>query len=201
MTTPPDTHSQSIGMFGGTFDPVHVGHLILAERAREELRLDRLLFVPAFIPPHKTSGRKIASPASRIDMLRLALASNPAFEVEDHEVDREGISYTVDTLRYLHGQYPGAALTLLVGADNARDFCNWYHPEEIVRMANVAVWGRTGSRLPTELLPGVPLRRLDSPLIEISSTDIRNRVAAGASIRYLVPDQVQQYIDQHGLYR
>jgi nicotinate-nucleotide adenylyltransferase len=191
----------SLGIFGGTFDPVHHGHLILAERACEELRLDTLLFIPAYIPPHKSAGRRIASPERRIEMLRLAIASNPRFRIEDHEIDREGISYTVETLRYLQGEHPDAALTLLIGADNARDFGTWHRPEEIVRMASVAVWERPGSELPREILPGIPFERIDAPLIEISSTEIRERVASGRSIRYLTPEPVVEYIYQHGLYR
>jgi nicotinate-nucleotide adenylyltransferase len=193
--------AKTIGLFGGTFDPIHFGHLILAERAREEMALDAVLFVPANIPPHKRVGRRIAPPDCRIEMLRLATASNRSFCIEDHEIDREGISYTYDTLVYLRGLYPKAEFTLLIGADNARDFRTWYRPEEIVTMAKHGVWGRPGSELPAELMPGVPLRRIDAPLIEISSTDIRERVAAGRSVRYLTPESVVEYIAQQGLYR
>lgn len=201
MTARAEIGRQSIGMFGGTFDPVHVGHLILAERAREELGLDLLLFVPAFIPPHKITGRKIASAESRADMLRLAIAGNPGFRVENREIERQGISYTVETIRTLREAYPDARFTLLIGADNARDFRTWHQPEAIAQLADVAVWARPGISLSDELLPGIPLQQISSPLFEISSTDIRERLAAGRSIRYLVPDPVLQYIDRHGLYR
>jgi nicotinate-nucleotide adenylyltransferase len=191
----------SIGMFGGTFDPVHIGHLLLAERAREELGLDRVLFVPANIPPHKRSGRMIAPPDCRIEMLRLAIARNPSFEMSTHEIDREGISYTVDTLRHFEEVRPDSRFTLLIGADNARDFSTWRHPERIVELARVAVWARPGSDLPEEILPGVPLERIAAPLLEISSTEIRERASLGRSIRYLVTDAVADYINRNELYR
>jgi nicotinate-nucleotide adenylyltransferase len=196
-----DSMVERIGMFGGTFDPIHVGHLLLAERAREELGLDHILFVPANVPPHKRSGRLIAPPESRLEMLRLAIAGNPAFEISTHEIDREGVSYTVDTLRHFEAVRPTARFTLLIGGDNAGDFATWRDPEQIVRLASVAVWARPGSQLPAELLPGVGYHRIDSPLLEISSTDIRSRAAAGRSIRYMVPDAVADYITRHELYR
>jgi nicotinate-nucleotide adenylyltransferase len=192
---------ESIAMFGGTFDPVHVGHLLLAERAREELGLDRILFVPANIPPHKRSGRLIAPPQARIAMLALAIASNPAFEISTHEIDREGVSYTVDTLRHFETLHPLARFTLLIGGDNARDFRTWRQPETIAALARVAVFARPGSELPEELLPGVGYHRIGSPLLEISSTDIRERAARGRSIRYMVPDAVCDYIERNELYR
>jgi nicotinate-nucleotide adenylyltransferase len=188
-------------MFGGTFDPIHVGHLVLAERAREELGLDRILFVPANVPPHKRSGRTIAPPECRIEMLRLATAGNDAFEISTHEIDREGVSFTVDTLRHFEALRPEARFTLLIGGDNASDFHTWREPEQIVRLASVAVWARPGSELPSEILPGIGYHRIESPLLEISSTDIRARAAAARSIRYMVTDPVAEYIDRHELYR
>jgi nicotinate-nucleotide adenylyltransferase len=165
------------------------------------MELDAILFVPANIPPHKRVGRRIAPPDCRISMLRLATASNARFFIEDHEIDREGISYTYDTLLYLRTLYPAAEFTLLIGADNARDFRNWYRPEDIATLAQHGVWARPGSELPEELVPGVPLRRISAPLIEISSTEIRERVASGHSIHYLTPEGVVDYIARQGLYR
>jgi len=144
----PEGARQSIGMFGGTFDPIHVGHLLLAELAREELGLDRVLFVPANIPPHKRAGRMIAPSDCRIAMLELATAANRAFEISTHEIDREGVSYTVETLRHFEALRPAARFTLLIGADNARDFRTWREPERIVELADVAVWARPGSEMP-----------------------------------------------------
>jgi nicotinate-nucleotide adenylyltransferase len=196
-----DALVRSVGMFGGTFDPIHIGHLVLAERAREELGLDRVLFVPANIPPHKQEGRLIAAPEHRIEMLRLAIGGNASFELSTHEIDREGISYTVDTLRHFEELRPGARFTLLIGGDNARDFHTWRHPETIVELARVAVWARPGSELPSEVLPGVGYHRIASPLLEISSTEIRERARSLRSIRYMVTDAVADYIERHELYR
>lgn len=192
--------ARTIGIFGGTFDPVHIGHLILAERAREELQLGAVVFVPAHLPPHKAIGRLGASAVNRREMLDLAVASNTRFIVSDHEIERGGISYTVDTLRYFTNLLPRAEITLLLGGDNARDFSKWHEPEEIARLARVAVWDRPEFRLPEELLPGVGFERIGSPLFDISSTEIRERVASGRSIRYMTPDTVIEYINKYGLY-
>ncbi len=190
----------SVGIFGGTFDPIHTGHLILAERAREELELEAILFMPAHIPPHKSSGRKIASGPARLDMIRLGIADNTAFHSADIELVREGVSYTVDSLRAISRHVPGTRLTLLMGSDNARDFTSWREPEEILRLADIAVWERPGSYYWPEIYPDYIARKVASPLIEISSTEIRNRIAAGRSIRYLTPEPVISYIRTHGLY-
>lgn len=191
----------SIGLFGGTFDPIHTGHLILAERAREELELDAVLFMPAHIPPHKTGGRHIADGDARLEMIRRAIAGNPAFFVTDIELVRQGVSYTVDSLRQLHTVAPNASLTLLIGSDNARDFDTWREPEEILRMAHIGVWERPGSYFWPEIFADYIAEKISAPLIEISSTDIRNRIATGRSVRYLTPDPVVDYLEHHGIYR
>lgn len=191
----------SIGIFGGTFDPIHTGHLILAERAREELDLDAILFMPAHVPPHKVNGRKIASGEARLEMIRLAIRSNPAFHVTEIELQREGVSYTVDSLEDIHRSAPDARLVLLMGSDNARDFTSWRRPERILELATVGVWERPGSYYWPEVYHDYIPRKVSSPLLEISSTEIRNRVAAGRSIRYMTPDSVRDYIEQHGIYR
>lgn len=191
----------SIGIFGGTFDPIHTGHLILAERAREELGLEMILFMPAHVPPHKANGRKIASGAARLEMIRLAIESNPAFRVTELELEREGVSYTVDSMNEIHRRAPDAELVLLMGSDNARDFVSWRQPERILNLARIGVWERPGSYYWPEVYHDYIPRKISSPLIEISSTDIRNRVAAGRSIRYMTPDPVRDYIEQHGIYR
>ncbi len=191
---------QSVGIFGGTFDPIHLGHLILAEWACDELGLDRLIFIPAFVPPHKQKGRELTPPESRLEMLRLATASNSRFEISTHEFDRMGVSYTLDTLRHLRQAFPDADFTLLIGGDSARDFHTWHHPAGIAALAGIAVWARPGAALPEELIPGVSYSTIESPLIEISSTDIRERRARGASILYLTPDPVIDYIISNALY-
>ena len=193
--------ARAIGIFGGTFDPVHNAHLLLAEAAREELGLDALIFMPANIPPHKIDGRAITPAHCRVEMLRMAIADNPCFSLSTYEIDSKGVSYTVETLKWLRAGHPRADLTLLIGGDAARDFGTWRQPEEIARLARLAVWERPGIPLPKEVLPGVGYHTLDAPLMEISSTDIRGRVARGSSIRYRAPRAVIDYINQHGLYR
>jgi nicotinate-nucleotide adenylyltransferase len=193
--------ARTIGIFGGTFDPVHYAHLLLAECAREELGLDALIFMPANIPPHKITGRAITPAHCRLEMLRLAIEENPSFTLSTQEIDCKGVSYTVDTLRWLHAEYPGAEIVLLIGGDAARDFVTWREPESIARLATLAVWERPGIALPPEVLPGVGYRPLRAPLMEISSTEIRERVASGLSIRYRTPEPVIDYIYRNGLYR
>ncbi|MDB5035179.1 MAG: nicotinate-nicotinamide nucleotide adenylyltransferase [Chlorobi bacterium] len=193
--------ARSVGIFGGTFDPVHMGHLLLAEYARDEMRLDIILFLPAYIPPHKRDGRAISAAGCRLEMLRLATESNPGFAVSAHEIECEGVSYTVDTLQRMREAWPQVKLTMLIGGDSARDFRSWRQPEQIARLARIGVWERPDIPLPPELLPGVGYHRIDSPLIEISSTEIRESAREGRSIRYRTPDPVIQYINQHGLYR
>lgn len=186
-----------IGLFGGSFDPVHHGHLIAAMVAREALGLDEVWFVPAAAQPFKTGGHA-ASAADRVAMLRLAVAGQPGLTLESCEVEREGPSYTVDTLRTLEGRQPGHRFILLLGADAAADFPRWREPEEIARRAQVAVLARPGHAVPSApwVSAVVPV-----PALEISATDLRRRVADGRSIRYFVPDAVATYVAQHGLYR
>lgn len=188
-----------MGVFGGSFDPLHLGHLILAEQCRDQARLDRVLFVPAPRPPHKQHGTA-ASFDDRVAMLRLALADQPTFLVDTLEGHRNGPSYTVDTLRELRQREPGDEWFLLVGSDSVRDLGTWREPEEIARLAELLVVCRSGS----ETVSAPPYFRsqvIQSPLIDIASTDLRRRVAEGRSIRYLVPAKVQAYIGDRGLYR
>ena len=182
-----------LGILGGSFDPVHHGHLILARAALEELKLDRVLFVLASMSPHKTNA-KISTPDDRMNMLRLAIADEPNFEASDIELDRPAPSYTVDTLRELSRLQPDAELVLLIGADNVEKFPTWREPDEIARLARIAVLDRGGVNSPHSW----PVVRRS---VDISSTDIRQRVSAGLSIRYLTPDAVCDYIRRQGLYR
>ena len=192
--------ARAIGIYGGTFDPVHNAHLLLAESARESLGLDVVLFLPAFIAPHKVAMRGLTPAHCRLEMLELATAGNPGFAISTVEIDAGEVGYTVDTLARLVPSYPSARLTLLIGGDSARDFAGWREPARIASMASIGVMARPEIPLPEELLPGVGYRRVDSPLMAISSTDIRQRVRDGRSIRYRVPDQVIEYISKHGLY-
>ena len=188
-----------LGVLGGTFDPVHLGHLRLAETAREQMGLDRVVFVPAGLPWRK-AGASIAPAGHRLSMLRLATACNPAFEVSDLEVAREGPSYTAETLEALAEAHPGAELFFLLGEDALADLPNWYQPERIRELATLAVARRPGEPVEAGGSNGAVVW-LEMPRLEISATEIRDRVRSGLSIRYLVPDAVEKYIREHGLYR
>ncbi len=182
-----------LGIFGGSFDPVHHGHLILARAALEELGLDRIIFIPAQQSPHKTDT-KPASAQDRLAMIQLALAGENGFETADLELHRPPPSFMVDTLRELQTSHPHDEFVLLIGADQVPKFDTWREPDEIRRLAQLAVLDRAGHET-THDWPVV--RRL----IDLSSTDLRARVAAGRSIRYLTPDAVCDYIGLKGLYR
>jgi nicotinate-nucleotide adenylyltransferase len=187
---------RSIGLLGGSFDPVHHGHLIAGRIAAEALELDELRFVPAREQPFKR-GRHGAPAADRAAMLDLAVAGAPGFAVERVELDRPGPSYTVDTLRALRARDPGAELTLLLGADAAAELDAWHRAEELPGLARIVVFGRPGAPMPaTPLITGT----VEVPAIEISATEIRARVRAGRAIRYWVPDAVAEYIARHRLY-
>jgi nicotinate-nucleotide adenylyltransferase len=189
------------GLFGGTFDPVHSGHLLLAERAREELDLDTVLFVPANVSPHKVDGREISSGVVRVEMLERAIDGNQHFILSQIELDRRGLSYTRDTMEKLAAEHSGTDFTLLMGSDNARDFRSWRDPSRILELASIAVWERPGEYFWPEIYPDHIARKIPAPLVEISSTEIRNRTAAGRSIRYMTPDVVVDFIRENGLYR
>lgn len=199
-----------IGVFGGTFDPVHLGHLVVADRAREQAALDQVWFIPAARPPHKQE-RVITPFAHRTEMLRLALAGNPVFQVDELERDRPGPSFTVETLQELRDRNNQDEFELILGGDCLPDLPGWREPARILELAGLLVIDRPGSASmgPETLLkslglgPATPIRfrRISAPLLDISSTDLRQRVARGESIRYLVPRAVECYIDTHGLYR
>jgi nicotinate-nucleotide adenylyltransferase len=199
-----------IGIFGGTFDPVHLGHLIMAEQCREQGRLDQVWFVPAARPPHK-SEHVITSFDRRLEMLALAIAGNPAYQANPIEKDRPGPSFTVDTLETLHQQQPEDEWHLIIGSDSLYDLPGWRGPERILQLAGLVivprpsypVWPESQLRASLHLPEGATLRQMviHMPLIEISSRDLRRRVAEGRSVRYMVPRAVECYIEQHGLYK
>ncbi len=187
-----------IGIYGGTFDPVHHGHLILARDAIEQLGLDRMIFVPAARSPHKLDRAPGASGEARREMLRAAVAGEPTFEVDPCELGRAGPSYTVDTVLALRARLPDAQLHYLIGADNLPLLHTWHRIDELRALVRFVVFHR---RLPDASAPGTePFPTLDR-VLDLSSTEIRNRVASGRSIRYLVPEAVAAVIDAHGLYR
>ncbi len=186
-----------LGVFGGTFDPPHLGHLIVAADAHELLGLDRTLFVPARVPPHKLETVKTPA-AVRLELVRAAVAGDTRFGVDELEIRRSGPSYTVDTLRELRGRDASCELFLLVGADNLEQLASWRETKEIVRLARLAVLTRGGESGSTPSYPEaleVPVTRID-----ISATEVRARVAGGRSIRYLVPEGVREMVERRGLY-
>jgi nicotinate-nucleotide adenylyltransferase len=199
-----------LGIFGGSFDPVHFGHLLLAECCREQGRLDQLWFMPAALSPHKREG-SAASPSQRVEMLRLATGGHEEFRVSTLEIDRGGISYTVDTLEALHRDEPEVELFLLMGADSLADLPTWREPGRICELASPLVVRRAGAPEPDHaaLAPFVSpdrleaLRRLriEMPLIDLSASDLRRRAAASQSIRYRTPRAVEKYIEAQGLYK
>lgn len=197
---------ERIGVFGGTFDPIHYGHLIAASELRYALSVDRVLFVPASRPPHKQS-RVTGSDEHRLSMLRLAIAGEPDFQLSMVEYERSGLSYTVDTLTALQREYPDAELFLFLGEDALRDLPTWHQPEGIVSLARLGIATRPRSHLDLDVLehalPGVRgrIELVPTPSIGISATDLRSRVAGGRPIRYQTPDVVIEYIRDHGIYR
>lgn len=196
-------------LLGGTFDPPHIGHLVLGECARAQFGAPTVLYIPAGDPWRKTASvpapggapplepREVSPAEHRLAMIRLATASNPAFVVDEREIRRQGPSYTVDTLEELRAEGHDD-LVLVLGADALADLPNWREPERIARLATLAVAPKPGSPPLPEGVP--PHVTIDMPPLAISSTALRERVAAGKPIRYLVPAEVERYIREHGLY-
>lgn len=194
-----------LGILGGTFDPIHFAHLLVAEDARVQIGLDRVLFMPNGTPAHK-SAAETTSPEHRVAMVERAVRANPAFEASRLEIDREGPSYTADTLAALHEANPGAALFFLTGSDAVAEIATWHRPEEVLRLSTIVVAARPGYSL--DWLRGVLEPRymerlvpLSSAYLDISATAIRERARRGLPVRYLTPDPVAAYISEHHLYR
>jgi nicotinate-nucleotide adenylyltransferase len=194
-----------LGLFGGTFDPIHLGHLIVAEQCREACGLDRVWFVVAGAPPHKLGERTAV--AHRLEMARIAVAGHPAFEVSEIETSRPGPHYSVETLEAVHVARPGDDLFFLIGADSLADLPHWRQPERIARLATLVVVNRPGiDPAATAAWPDLgpdarPMLSVTIPPIGIASHDLRRRLAEGRSIRYLVPRGVEAYVEAQGLYR
>ncbi len=199
-----------LGVFGGTFDPVHYAHLLMAEQCREQHELDRVIFVPAAVPPHK-SGHLLTPGLVRIEMLRLAISGHDKFAISTLEVDRGGVNYTVDTLRSLRETHPEADWFFLLGADMLHDLPNWREAAKVCELATIVAVRRAGVRQPDfaclanlvspERIEHFRQQAVEMPAMELSSTEIRRRVRAGLSIRYMTPRAVEKYIETHGLYR
>jgi nicotinate-nucleotide adenylyltransferase len=198
-----------VGVFGGTFDPVHTGHLILAEQCREQGRLDEVWFVPAPRPPQKDEA-VLTRFEQRVEMLALATAGNPAFKVDELEKDRSGPSYTVDTLAELRRRHGGHEFFLLVGSDTLADLPHWHEPRRLLELAGLLVMARPGNpvlsadelRRRVGLPAEAPLRLevAQTPLIDISSRDLRRRARGGRSLRYFLPRAVECYVRDKRLY-
>lgn len=194
-----------LGLFGGTFDPIHLGHLILAESCREAMRLDAVWFVVAGSPPHKPGGRTPVN--DRIEMARIATAGHPAFEVSEIEAKSSGPNYSFETLERITAERPGDDLFFLIGADSLADLPHWKRPERIAELAQIVVVNRPGidpARLidPPDFGPSArPIQAVSIPPIGIASHELRRKVAEGRSIRYLVPRGVEAYIAEQRLYR
>jgi nicotinate-nucleotide adenylyltransferase len=189
-----------IGILGGTFNPPHIGHLIVAESIRDQLRLDKILFVPSYIPPHKLFSQ-VALPKQRLEMVELAIEKNRNFSASPLEIAREGKSYTIDTINSLINLHPASQLFLIIGMDNLMDFSDWKSPNDIVSKVELLVMNRPGydADVKSEFKRFATFVKV--PNIDISSSDIRRRIKLGRSIRYLVPFEVEQYILKKGLYK
>ena len=198
------------GIFGGSFDPVHYGHLILAETCREALELDQVCFVPAATSPLKPQG-PVASGNDRLEMLQLAIGGSPNFTVEPHEIERGGVSYTIDTVTHLKRQYPEVQWVFLLGADALHELDRWQRPDALLQLVELGVVNRSGHpaidlEVASKLLPpgqrdALRASEVQIPAIEISSSELRQRIADGRSIRFRTPRAVEAYIATHQLYR
>lgn len=191
-----------LGLFGGSFNPPHVGHLAVAEACAEAAALDRVLWVPAATPPHKQDDPSLASAADRFALVEAAIGGNSRFEASAVEIERGEVSYTVDTLRHLGAAHPRAALSLIVGGDSLVGFASWREPRAILDLAHLVAYARPGADLggvPTWVMERTTL--VEGPLLDLSSTALRARLGAGRTVRYLVPDAVREVVGARGLYR
>jgi nicotinate-nucleotide adenylyltransferase len=197
-----------IGLIGGTFDPIHYGHLILAEYVRESCKLDKVIFIPTGLPPHKDLS-KVKDSETRLKMTKLGTNSNPYFQVSDIETYRIGISYTIDTLLEFKELYPRDQIYFIMGADSLFDLSTWKDYQKIIQAVNLIAVNRPGGKnhLIGEKIKeyneafGSNIIEVESPLIDISSLDIRTRVKNGKSIKYLLPSIVEDYISRNNLYK
>ena len=194
-----------LGILGGAFNPPHLGHLVCAQEALVQLELDRVMFVPVGEAPHRTLDED-PGPEARLEMVELAMADDERFVASRIEMDREGPSYTADTLEQLRADAPDDELFLILGGDQAAALASWHEPEKVLERATLAVfermsWGRNAIIIKIGRMPGAErVRYLDMPLIQVSSSSIRRRVREGVPIRYLVPDKVVEYIATNELY-
>ncbi|WP_099158571.1 nicotinate-nucleotide adenylyltransferase [Virgibacillus ndiopensis] len=183
-----------VGILGGTFDPPHLGHLIIAEEVRNELLLDEVWFIPSYEPPHKQKAS--TSSSDRITMVQLAIANNAAFKMNTIEIERLGKSYTFDTMNILNDTYPDTTFYFIIGADMVEYLPHWNRINELIKIVNFVGVKRPGFHLKTEY----SIQKIDIPMIDISSTLIRDRLSANKSVKYLIPQRVETYIKGKRLY-
>jgi nicotinate-nucleotide adenylyltransferase len=188
-----------IGIFGGTFDPPHNGHIAIAEQAKKQLGLECVWFIPAYIPPHKYQHSSTSS-QHRLKMTKLAISGKKEFWVSAIELRRRGISYTIDTLKAFKRRFPETELVLIIGADNLIQFNDWKSPKTILQLASLAVYKRKGFNLSLKHR-AIDFIVLKGRMLQVSSTEIRNRIEKGLPIRVLVPNPIALYIKRHSLYR
>ena len=194
--------ARQIGIFGGSFNPPHSAHLIIAETVRDQFELDHIIWIPNYIPPHKSTAG-VQDAQHRLHMVQMTISGHDQFSVSTIEIDRKGTSFMLDTIRLLQDSEPAAHYHLIIGGDSLNDFMTWHKPIDILHRVPLIVYNRAGIESSTsEVQERFPERisYADAPLIGISSTGIRERVGAGTSIRYLVPDEVRTYIQEHNLY-
>jgi nicotinate-nucleotide adenylyltransferase len=185
---------ERIGILGGTFDPPHIGHLIIAEEVRLTLHLAEIWFIPSYTPPHKEEAK--TSPDHRLEMVRLAIKDNPYFKVNTVELERSGKSYTIDTIKELQKRYLDKEFYFIIGADMVEYLPKWYRIEELFKLVTFV-----GVKRPKyQLKSSFPIKEVDIPLIEISSTLLRKRCAKGESVNYWLPQPVYHYLKEHHLY-
>ena len=188
-----------VGLIGGTFDPIHNGHVLLALFTRETLALDEVVFIPAADPPHKDSTHAQAD--QRMDMVEMAIAGVDGFSASRIELDRPGKSYTVDTLRQLHADHPQSAFFLIIGSDNVAQMSTWHDPFGIMDLCPVVAGKRLAEDADVDPALASRMRFIDTPLIELSSTHIRQRLQDGLAVRGMIPDSVECYIGEKGIYK
>ena len=187
-----------IGILGGTFNPIHVGHLTIAEMVHEQLKLDKVIFVPSHLPPHK-SGQDVASADDRYHMVRLAVGGNPHFEVSDYEIKKGGKSYSIETVRWFRDRYPaGTKMFFIIGSDLLPTLRTWKRVNEILKIVSFVSVNRPGFKQKKSIFK---LRSITVPGLQTSSSYVRKRITAGKTVKYLVPENVVRYITKKGLYK
>lgn len=189
--------NEKVGILGGTFNPPHLGHLIMAEQVKNQLDLDRILFMPTAEPPHSSSDKQTISSELRVEMVDLAIMDNPDFELELYEVEQGGKNYSFDTMKALTDLYPGVEFYFIIGGDMIADLPTWYRIDELVQLVQFVGIKRPGFVAKTDY----PMIMVDTTMTDISSSAIRDKVSRNCSIKYLVPAAVKEYIEVEGLYK